>query len=112
LIDYLIVYFIRSKGVYPAEVVDDLMNALAKLYSYDGQYEKTLAIYLQRRNQNAFRLIQTHNLFDKIGTFPFSMINRYFSFLVFHFFFIYLNDNNYFSILFQVTIKFFKNILF
>jgi hypothetical protein len=48
-------------------VGDALMAALAKLYSYDGQYDKTLAIYLQRRNQSAFKLIQTHNLFDKIG---------------------------------------------
>jgi len=44
-----------------------LMIALGKLYTYDKQFDKTLAIYLHLDSGNVFDLIKEHNLFDKIG---------------------------------------------
>eukprot|EP01126_Amoeba_proteus_P049870 TRINITY_DN5851_c0_g1_i16.p1 TRINITY_DN5851_c0_g1~~TRINITY_DN5851_c0_g1_i16.p1 ORF type:complete len:820 (+),score=181.45 TRINITY_DN5851_c0_g1_i16:313-2772(+) len=44
-----------------------LLLALAKLYTYDKQFDKTLYIYLQLSYGDVFELISTHNLFSKIG---------------------------------------------
>lgn len=44
----------------------ELMDALALLYLYDGQYEKTLHIYLRLKRTQTFELIRRHNLFGSI----------------------------------------------
>ena len=43
-----------------------LMDALAKLYAYNGEYEHTLHIYLRLRRGDAFGLISDRNLHDKV----------------------------------------------
>eukprot|EP01114_Cavostelium_apophysatum_P004970 TRINITY_DN1546_c0_g1_i1.p1 TRINITY_DN1546_c0_g1~~TRINITY_DN1546_c0_g1_i1.p1 ORF type:complete len:976 (-),score=258.51 TRINITY_DN1546_c0_g1_i1:28-2796(-) len=43
-----------------------LKEALAKLYTYDKQFDKTLAIYLGLGRGPVFELIKDHNLFDSV----------------------------------------------
>jgi len=45
---------------------DYIMDALAKLYSYDKKYDKTLEIYLRLKRGNVFELIRQHSLFDAV----------------------------------------------
>jgi len=45
---------------------DPLMDALAKLYTFDKQFDKTLHIYLRLKRGNPFELIEKYNLFDSI----------------------------------------------
>jgi vacuolar protein sorting-associated protein 41 len=45
---------------------DHIMDALATLYTYDKQYDKTLEILLQLKRGNAFELIRQHNLYDAV----------------------------------------------
>eukprot|EP01119_Soliformovum_irregulare_P019120 TRINITY_DN5998_c0_g1_i1.p1 TRINITY_DN5998_c0_g1~~TRINITY_DN5998_c0_g1_i1.p1 ORF type:complete len:882 (+),score=254.78 TRINITY_DN5998_c0_g1_i1:60-2705(+) len=45
---------------------DYLMDALAKLYTFDKQFDKTLEIYLRLKRGNAFDLIKEHDLFDSV----------------------------------------------
>eukprot|EP01088_Endostelium_zonatum_P016114 TRINITY_DN4223_c0_g1_i1.p1 TRINITY_DN4223_c0_g1~~TRINITY_DN4223_c0_g1_i1.p1 ORF type:complete len:1005 (-),score=309.56 TRINITY_DN4223_c0_g1_i1:127-3141(-) len=47
-------------------VSPDLMDALAKLYSYQGSYDKTLHIYLRLGKKEAFDLIVKHDLFSAV----------------------------------------------
>ena len=42
------------------------MDALAKLYTDDKQYDKTLEILLKLKRGNVFELIRQHNLYDAI----------------------------------------------
>ena len=42
------------------------MDALAKLYTYDRQFDKTLEIWLKLKRGNVFELIRQHNLYDSI----------------------------------------------
>jgi hypothetical protein len=48
------------------EAIDVLNNALAELYTYAGQFEKTLHIYLRLRRGNPFQLIEKYKLFANI----------------------------------------------
>jgi tetratricopeptide (TPR) repeat protein len=43
-----------------------LMDALATLFTYDKQFDKTLHIYLRLKRATAFQLIDKHNLFHAI----------------------------------------------
>lgn len=42
------------------------MDALAKLYTYDKQYDKTLDIWLRLKRGNVFELIKQHNLYPAV----------------------------------------------
>jgi hypothetical protein len=45
---------------------EPLMDALAKLYAYNGEYEHTLHIYLRLKRGDVFGLIAERNLHDKV----------------------------------------------
>ena len=42
------------------------MGALATLYTYEGQYDKTLHIYLRLKRPEAFSLIEKYSLFGSV----------------------------------------------
>lgn len=42
------------------------MDALAKLYTYDKQFDKTLDIWLRLKRGNVFELIRQHSLYESI----------------------------------------------
>lgn len=42
------------------------MDALAKLYTYDKQFDKTLDIWLRLKRGDVFGLIKQHNLYDAV----------------------------------------------
>ncbi len=48
------------------ENTDVLNNALAELYTFAGQYDKALHIYLRLKRGNPFLLIEKHKLFANI----------------------------------------------
>lgn len=43
-----------------------LLEALAILYSHDGKYDKSLAMYLKLRHKDVFQLIQKHQLYNSV----------------------------------------------
>lgn len=53
-----LIHHIQDKNV--------LLEALAILYSHDGQYDKSLAIYLKLRHKDVFQLIQKHQLYQSV----------------------------------------------
>ncbi|XP_060533869.1 vacuolar protein sorting-associated protein 41 homolog [Cylas formicarius] len=42
------------------------LEALAKLYSYEKKYDKSLSLYLKLKHKDVFTLIQSHNLYSVI----------------------------------------------
>lgn len=53
----------------------DVQLALAKLYSYNGEYDHTLHIYLHIGRGNVFELIRDKNLFDAVGNKVLDLMN-------------------------------------
>ena len=43
---------------------DHLQRALASLFSYQGKYDKAVAILLKLGHEDVFQLIREHSLFD------------------------------------------------
>jgi WD40 repeat protein len=45
---------------------EPILNALAALYEFDGQFDKTLSIYLKLKRTDAFEYITKHQLFSHV----------------------------------------------
>lgn len=52
-----------------------LLEALAILYSHEGDYDKAVSMYLKLQNHDVFQLIRTHSLYNVISSRIVEMMN-------------------------------------